>query len=139
MWVRLHIRTHNDEDHSNDYRRSAPITSRIRSIPTEVVLTEEDGLPATCAANFDKLQTVPKGNVGERISHLTTRKLNEAAKAISFAPSLFRGRRSGPRASVKLLMNDYRTPARRGELYPTSAGVEGRLYLDVPLGTVLSR
>jgi hypothetical protein len=50
-----------------------------------VVLTEEDGLPATCAANFDNLQTVPKGNVGDRISHLTTRKLNEAAKAISFA------------------------------------------------------
>ncbi len=34
---------------------------------------------------FDNLQTVPKGNVGDRISHLTKRKLNEAAKAISFA------------------------------------------------------
>jgi mRNA interferase MazF len=63
----------------------APITSTIRNIPTEVVLTEEDGLPATCAANFDNLQTVPKGNIGERISHLTTRKLKEAANAISFA------------------------------------------------------
>ena len=63
----------------------APITSTIRSIPTEVVLTEEDGLPATCAANFDNLQTVPKGNIGEHISHLTTRKLKEAANAISFA------------------------------------------------------
>lgn len=63
----------------------APITSTIRSIPTEVVLTEEDGLPTTCAANFDNLQTVPKGNIGECISHLTTRKLKEAAKAISFA------------------------------------------------------
>ena len=29
----------------------APITSTIRSIPTELVLTEEDGLPRTCAAN----------------------------------------------------------------------------------------
>ena len=63
----------------------APITSTIRNIPTEVVLTEEDGLPATCAANFDNLQTVPKGNIGERISHLTTRKLKESANAISFA------------------------------------------------------
>jgi mRNA interferase MazF len=63
----------------------APITSTIRNIPTEVVLTEEDGLPATCAVNFDNLQTVPKGNIGERISHLTTRKLKEAANAISFA------------------------------------------------------
>src|ERR1700719_4147067 len=42
----------------------APITSTIRSIPTEVVLTEADGLPNTCAANFDNLQTVPKSNIG---------------------------------------------------------------------------
>ena len=63
----------------------APITSTIRSIPTEVVLTQEDGLPDTCAANFDNLQSVPKGNIGDRISHLTTRKMKEAAKAISFA------------------------------------------------------
>jgi len=62
----------------------APITSAIRSIPTEVVLTEEDDLPNTFAPNCDSLQTVPKGNIGDRISHLTTRKMKEAAKAISF-------------------------------------------------------
>ena len=38
----------------------APITATIRSIPTEVILTKDDGLPNTCAANFDNLQTVPK-------------------------------------------------------------------------------
>jgi len=63
----------------------APITSTIRSIPTEVVLTPEDGLPDTCAANFDNLQTIPKSNIGDRISHLTTRKMKEAALAVSFA------------------------------------------------------
>ena len=66
----------------------APITSTIRSIPTEVVLTEEDGLPGTCAANFDNLQTVPKGNIGDRISHLTTKKMKAAALAVSFALGL---------------------------------------------------
>ncbi len=66
----------------------APITSTIRSIPTEVVLTEEDGLPGTCAANFDNLQTVPKGNIGDRISHLTARKMKDAALAVSFALGL---------------------------------------------------
>ncbi len=66
----------------------APITSTIRSIPTEVVLTEEDGLPDMCAANFDNLQTVPKGNIGDRISHLTTKKMKEAALAVSFALGL---------------------------------------------------
>ena len=63
----------------------APITSTIRSIPTELVLTEEDGLPATCAANFDNLQTVPKGNIGDRITRLTARRMKEAAAAVSFA------------------------------------------------------
>jgi mRNA interferase MazF len=63
----------------------APITSTIRSIPTELVLTEEDGLPATCAANFDNLQTVSKGNIGERITRLTAKRMKEAAAAVSFA------------------------------------------------------
>jgi mRNA interferase MazF len=63
----------------------APITSTIRSIPTEVVLTEADGLPHTCAANFDNLQTVPKSNIGDRIARLTKRKMKEAGVATSFA------------------------------------------------------
>lgn len=63
----------------------APITSTIRSIPTEVILTKDDGLPDTCAANFDNLQTVPKSNIGDRIARLTARKMREAAAAVSFA------------------------------------------------------
>jgi mRNA interferase MazF len=66
----------------------APITSTIRSIPTEVVLTEDDGLPNTCAANFDNLQTVPKNNIGDRIARLTARKMKEAGAAVSFALGL---------------------------------------------------
>jgi mRNA interferase MazF len=63
----------------------APITSTIRSIPTEVVLTEADGLPSTCVANFDNIQTVPKHNIGDRIAQLPRRKMQEAAAALSFA------------------------------------------------------
>jgi mRNA interferase MazF len=66
----------------------APITSAIRSIPTEIVLTEEDGLPQTCAANFDNLQTVPKSQIGDRITRLSRRRMNEAAAAVSFALAL---------------------------------------------------
>jgi mRNA interferase MazF len=66
----------------------APITSTIRSIPTEVVLTEADGLPNTCAANFDNLQTIPMSSIGARISQLTSSKMQEAAAAISFALEL---------------------------------------------------
>jgi mRNA interferase MazF len=63
----------------------APITSTIRSIPTEVVLTKADGLPNTCAVNFDNLQTVPKSNIGGRIARLTMQKMKEAGAATSFA------------------------------------------------------
>lgn len=66
----------------------APITSTIRSIPTELVLTEEDGLPHACAANFDNLQTVPKGQIGDRITRLSRRRMHEAAAAVSFALAL---------------------------------------------------
>ena len=63
----------------------APITSTIRRIPTEIVLTEDDGLPSTCAANFDNIQTVPKSNIGDCIARLTMRKMKEAGAAASFA------------------------------------------------------
>jgi mRNA interferase MazF len=63
----------------------APITSTIRNIPTEVVLTEDDGLPSTCAANFDNIQTVPKSNIGDCIARLTMRKMKAAGAAASFA------------------------------------------------------
>jgi mRNA interferase MazF len=63
----------------------APITSTVRSIPTELLLTEQDGVPHACAANFDNLQTVPKSNIGDRITRLTSRRMKEAAAAVSFA------------------------------------------------------
>jgi mRNA interferase MazF len=63
----------------------APITSTIRSIPTEIVLAERDGMPQACAANFDNMQTVPKGNIGDRITRLKSHRMKEAAAAISFA------------------------------------------------------
>jgi mRNA interferase MazF len=63
----------------------APITTTIRSIPTEVVLNTDDGLPGICAANFDNLQTVPKANISAPIAHLSNSKMKAAAAAIGFA------------------------------------------------------
>jgi mRNA-degrading endonuclease toxin of MazEF toxin-antitoxin module len=63
----------------------APIISTIRSIPTEIVLTTDDGLPDTCAANFDNIQTVPKANISAPIAHLSASKMQAAAGAIGFA------------------------------------------------------
>jgi mRNA interferase MazF len=66
----------------------APITSTIRSIPTEVVLTTDDGMPNICAANFDNIQTVPKANISAAITHLSALKMKAAAGAIGFALGL---------------------------------------------------
>jgi mRNA-degrading endonuclease toxin of MazEF toxin-antitoxin module len=44
-----------------------------------------DGLPDTCAANFDNMQTVPKANIGASIAHLTAAKMKASATAIGFA------------------------------------------------------
>src|SRR6476620_9392422 len=59
-----------------------PITTTIRSIPSEVVLTEGDGLLTDCAANCDNLQTVPKVKLGGFITHLTARKVHELRDAV---------------------------------------------------------
>jgi mRNA interferase MazF len=49
----------------------APITSIIRSIPTEVRLGKTDGLFTDCAVNLDNIQTVQKTKVGAFITHLS--------------------------------------------------------------------
>lgn len=66
----------------------APITSTVRDVPSEVLLTPDDGMPQACAANFYNIQTVPKHKLGERISRLRAGRLDEVAKALSFALGL---------------------------------------------------
>jgi mRNA interferase MazF len=63
----------------------APITTTIRSIPSEVGLSEADGLVTDCAANCDNLQTVAKAKLGAYITHLAPEKLREVRDAIGFA------------------------------------------------------
>ena len=66
----------------------APITTTIRDIPSEVLLTKADGLPRECVVNCDHLQTVSKGKIGSLIATLSISKRTEVAEAISFALAL---------------------------------------------------
>lgn len=66
----------------------APVTTRIRDIPSEVALSKDDGLPRECAVNCDHLQTVPRGRLGATISRLSEEKMNGVAAAIRFALAL---------------------------------------------------
>lgn len=63
----------------------APITTKVRGIPTEVPLGEDQGLPRSCAANFDNLMTLPKSLLRERVSRLDAERLNQACRAYRFA------------------------------------------------------
>lgn len=63
----------------------APITSVIRSIPTEVRLDRADGLPRDCAVNLDNIQTVQKSKMGALITHLSFSHMSAIKKAIEFA------------------------------------------------------
>lgn len=62
-----------------------PVTSTVRDIPSEVVLTEDDGVQRECAANCDHLQTVSKRKIGALITTLPPEKLTGVSRAIRFA------------------------------------------------------
>jgi len=63
----------------------APITSTIRDIPSEVVLSKVDGMPRDCAVNFDHLQTVSKGKIGSLITTLSASKMQQLRSSLLFA------------------------------------------------------
>jgi len=66
----------------------APITTTVRNIPSEVFLSNQNGIPRDCAINCDHIQTVAKAKIGTLITTLTPDKMEETRKAIAFALSL---------------------------------------------------
>lgn len=66
----------------------APITSTIREIPSEVLLSELEGMPRDCAINFDHIQTVSKSKIGALITTISTQKMKQVREAIIFALNL---------------------------------------------------
>jgi mRNA interferase MazF len=64
----------------------APITSNVRDIPTEVLLSpEEDGVLSLSAANLDNVQTVSKARIGALITVLPAERMMEVEQALAFA------------------------------------------------------
>ena len=63
----------------------APITSTIRGVPSEVLLTEKDGMKATCAINLHNVVTVSKAHLGRRVAMLSSERLREICGALGFA------------------------------------------------------
>ena len=63
----------------------APISTTIRDIPTEVLLTRADGMPRDCAVNLDHVQTVARGRLGALVTTLSAEKMAAVKTALSFA------------------------------------------------------
>jgi mRNA interferase MazF len=55
-------------------------------IPSEVLLTNADGMPRDCAVNLNHLQTVSKGKIGSRITTLSAGKVQQMRSSVLFAP-----------------------------------------------------
>ncbi len=66
----------------------APITTTIRDIPSEILLTAADGMSRDSAINFDHIQTVSKGKIGSLITTLSADKMKTVNYAITFALAL---------------------------------------------------
>jgi len=63
----------------------APITSTIRGVPSEVRLTEADGMKHPCAVNLHNVVTVSRAHLGRRVAVLSPERLKEVCSALGFA------------------------------------------------------
>jgi mRNA interferase MazF len=67
----------------------APLTTTVRNIPTEALLTpEEDGVDAVCAVNLDNVQTVQRDRLGPLVTVLTPSRMREVEQALLFAAGM---------------------------------------------------
>lgn len=66
----------------------APVTTRIRHIPSEVILRTDDGMPQDCVVNLDTITTIPKDCLRSRLVTLDAKKLKEIEAAIHFTLGL---------------------------------------------------
>lgn len=64
----------------------ASITTTIRSIPSEVMLTpQDDGMFEDCVVNTDNMQTIQKANLDEYITSLSEQRMRAVRVAIEFS------------------------------------------------------
>ena len=62
-----------------------PVTSTIRGVPSEVLLTEEDGMKGRCAVNLHNAVTVSQQRLAKRLSQLGAQRMREICSALRFS------------------------------------------------------
>ncbi len=63
----------------------APVISTIRGVPSEVVLSEDDGMKARCAVNLHRAVTVAQQRLGRRVARLGPQRMDEICAALRFS------------------------------------------------------
>ena len=63
----------------------APVTTKVRNIPSEVPLGLEDGLPKPCVVNLDTITTIAKASLRDRLTTLSVEKQKAVEVALHFA------------------------------------------------------
>lgn len=77
-----------------------PVTRTIRGLSTEVVLTPDDGLPVTCALNFDHISLAQRTRIAGLICRLPDERWPEVQRALMTACGFGRESESHPTSSV---------------------------------------
>ena len=63
----------------------APITIAIRGVPSEVFLTEDDGMKTRCAVNLHNVVTVSQNRLGRRVAQLSSAKMAVICASLRFS------------------------------------------------------
>jgi mRNA interferase MazF len=63
----------------------APITSTIRSVPSEVVLDIDDGMKGPCAVNLHNTVTITRERLDRRVASLSAGRMHEVCAALRFS------------------------------------------------------
>jgi mRNA interferase MazF len=59
-----------------------PVTRTVRGLATEVVLTARDGMPTTCALNFDHLSLAQRDRIGAPLCTLPDDRWPDVERAL---------------------------------------------------------
>lgn len=63
----------------------APLTTRVRGLPTEVALDSDDGMPQPCVVSLDNVQPVAAAVLVDRITTLSPVRMAAVCRALAAA------------------------------------------------------
>ena len=88
-----------------------PVTSTIRGVPSEVALSEENGMKRSCAVNLYNAVTVIQDRLGKRVARLSFSANARDLLGLALFPGL---RRSPLRTYLRFISREQNSPAARG-------------------------